>query len=142
MSSTAAAPASVSVTKYSAWRTAPSRWKLGVSGAMSRKANRTCTPVWTTRTSCRSSTRLRSQRSSSVSLRPTGSISGVIVATKDLYPACGPLHHPCDAGRVLVHLLALALAAATPAPAEKLFEFQDPSIVESSGIVASSRRDD
>src|SRR3954447_23501492 len=37
---------------------------------MSRKAKRTCTPVCTTRTSWSSSTRLRSQRSSSVSLRP------------------------------------------------------------------------
>ena len=43
---------------------------------------------------------------------------------------------------MLVHLLALAVAAATPAPARKLFEIQDPRVVESSGIVASDRRDD
>jgi len=43
---------------------------------------------------------------------------------------------------VLVHLLSLALAASSPAPAQKLFEFQDPRIVESSGIAASARRDD
>src|SRR4051812_17535893 len=69
MSRIAAAPASARVTKYSAWRTPPRPAKRGVSGARSRKANSPCTPVWTTRTSCSSSTRLRSQRSSSVSRR-------------------------------------------------------------------------
>src|SRR3954463_4601121 len=43
--------------------------KRDENGTVSRNANRTCTPVWTTRTSCRSSMRLRSRRSVSVSSR-------------------------------------------------------------------------
>src|SRR3954466_12788312 len=45
--------------------------KRTVNGTVRRKANSTCTPVWATRTSCSSSTRFRSQRSSGVSLRPS-----------------------------------------------------------------------
>src|SRR3954454_4931980 len=46
--------------------------KRAENGTVSRNANRTCTPVWTTRTSCSSSMRLRSRRSTSVSLRSGG----------------------------------------------------------------------
>src|SRR4051794_38309889 len=41
--------------------------KRDENGTVSRNANSTWTPVWTTRTSCRSSIRLRSRRSKSVS---------------------------------------------------------------------------
>src|SRR4051794_31034782 len=70
MSSTAAAPVTSSVAKYSPRWNADSCGKRAASGAVRRNANSTCTPVWTTRTSCSSSTRLRSHRSSSVSVRP------------------------------------------------------------------------
>src|SRR5690349_10209212 len=61
------------------WSSTPNR---AASGAVSRNANSTCTPVCTTRTSCRHSTRLRSHRSRAVSLRPSRSIIW------SLYPRC------------------------------------------------------
>src|SRR3954471_2466889 len=69
ISSTDAAAAPTSAAKYvPRWKPVMSS-KRDENGTVSRNANRTCTPVWTTRTSCRSSMRLRSRRSVSVSSR-------------------------------------------------------------------------
>src|SRR3954469_11384938 len=69
-------------------------WKRTVKGTVSRNPKSTCTPVWATLTSCINSARLRSQRSSGVSLRP--STAGSIGSIPTAYPApavteaCGP----------------------------------------------------
>src|SRR3954470_16262446 len=59
--------------------------KRTVKGTVSRNPKSTCTPVWATLTSCINSARLRSQRSSGVSLRP--STAGSIGSIPTAYPA-------------------------------------------------------
>src|SRR3954447_14992066 len=63
------------------------------NGTVSRNANRTCTPVWTTRTSWRSSMRLRSRRSVSVSSRrgstPTRGGASARMPSAALHPRAG-----------------------------------------------------
>src|SRR3954471_7554599 len=82
------------VMKYSTRSAVESCGNRADRGAISRKANSTCTPVCTTRTSCISSTRLRSQRCSGVSLRPSSSGSTVCSAMETGVAVTGPAQTP------------------------------------------------